>query len=69
MMSSFKYRSFITMGRLELRKSPESDRWSMVKPRPAVPTAKFIDEYCEWYRDLFPEVRSTEGARTQLSCA
>lgn len=32
----------------------------MVKPRPAVPTAKFIDEYCEWYRDLFPEVRSFE---------
>lgn len=32
----------------------------MVKPRPAVLTAKFIDEYCEWYRELFPEVRSFE---------
>ena len=32
----------------------------MVKPRPAQPTVKFIDEYCESYRDLFPEVRSFE---------
>jgi SRSO17 transposase len=32
----------------------------MVKPRPAAPTVKFIDDYCEWYRDLFPEVRSFE---------
>jgi SRSO17 transposase len=32
----------------------------MVKPRQAKPTVKFIDEYCETYRDLFPEVRSYE---------
>jgi SRSO17 transposase len=32
----------------------------MVKPRPTEKTVKFIDEYCEWYRDLFPEVRSFE---------
>jgi SRSO17 transposase len=32
----------------------------MVKPRPAQPTVKFIDEYCETYRDLFPEVRTFE---------
>jgi SRSO17 transposase len=32
----------------------------MVQPRPAVSTAKFIDKYCEWYRELFPEVRSFE---------
>jgi SRSO17 transposase len=33
----------------------------MVKPREAKPTVKFIDEYCEVYRDLFPEVRSYES--------
>lgn len=32
----------------------------MVRPRQAKPTVKFIDEYCETYRDLFPEVRSYE---------
>jgi SRSO17 transposase len=32
----------------------------MVKPRVAQETVKFIDEYCEVYRDLFPEVRSYE---------
>ena len=32
----------------------------MVKPRPAHKTIKFIDEYCEIYRDLFPEVRTFE---------
>jgi SRSO17 transposase len=32
----------------------------MVKPRQAKETVKFIDEYCEVYRDLFPEVRSYE---------
>jgi hypothetical protein len=29
----------------------------MVKPHPAQPTVKFIDDYCENYRELFPEVR------------
>jgi SRSO17 transposase len=32
----------------------------MVKPRPAQPTVKFIDDYAESYRDLFPEVRTFE---------
>jgi SRSO17 transposase len=32
----------------------------MVKPRPAQPTVKFIDDSCENYRDLFPEVRTFE---------
>ena len=32
----------------------------MVKPRQPKTTVKFIDEYCETYRDLFPEVRSYE---------
>jgi SRSO17 transposase len=32
----------------------------MVKPRPTEKTVKFIDEYCEWYGDLFLEVRSFE---------
>jgi SRSO17 transposase len=32
----------------------------MIKPRPAQPTVKFIDDYCESYRDLFPEVRTFE---------
>jgi SRSO17 transposase len=32
----------------------------MVKPRPAQPTVKFIDDYCETRRDLFPEVRTFE---------
>ena len=33
----------------------------MVKPRPAKPTVQFIDEYCQWYQALFPEVRSFEA--------
>jgi SRSO17 transposase len=32
----------------------------MVTPRSAQPTVKFIDDYCENYRDLFPEVRTFE---------
>ncbi len=32
----------------------------MTKPRPAKNTVKFVDEYCETYRDLFPEVRTFE---------
>ena len=32
----------------------------MVKGRDVKKTVKFIDEYCEVYRDLFPEVRSYE---------
>jgi SRSO17 transposase len=32
----------------------------MTKPRSAKTTVKFVDEYCETYRDLFPEVRTFE---------
>ena len=32
----------------------------MVKPRQAQETVKFIDQYCESYRDIFPEVRTFE---------
>lgn len=33
----------------------------MVEPRPAKPTVQFIDKYCQWYKSLFPEVRSFEA--------
>jgi SRSO17 transposase len=33
----------------------------MVEPRPPVPTVKFVDEYCQLYQKLFPEVRSFEA--------
>lgn len=33
----------------------------MIAPRAAKPTVRFIDEYCEAYRDLFAEVRSFEA--------
>ncbi len=33
----------------------------MIAPRAARPTVKFVDEYCESYRKLFPEVRSFEA--------
>lgn len=33
----------------------------MVAPRSAKPTVQFIDEYCQWYQVLFPEVRSFEA--------
>ena len=33
----------------------------MVTPRKARPTLRFVDEYCELYADLFPEVRSFEA--------
>jgi SRSO17 transposase len=33
----------------------------MVKPRQANSTLKLIDEYCSYYRNLFPEVRSFEA--------
>lgn len=34
---------------------------SMVEPRPPAPTVKFVDEYCQLYQNLFPEVRSFEA--------
>ena len=36
----------------------------MVKPRQANSTVKLIDEYCSYYRNLFPEVRSFEALPT-----
>jgi SRSO17 transposase len=33
----------------------------MVEPRAARPTLRFVDEYCDWYAPLFPEVRSFEA--------
>ena len=33
----------------------------MVTPRDARPTIRFVDEYCQLYADLFPEVRSFEA--------
>ena len=33
----------------------------MFRAREAATTIKFVDEYCEWYRKLFPEVRSFEA--------
>ena len=33
----------------------------MVQPRAPQPTVTFIDEYCERYRSIFPEVRSFEA--------
>jgi len=33
----------------------------MVTPREARPTLRFVDEDCELYGDLFPEVRSFEA--------
>ncbi len=32
----------------------------MSKAREAIPTVTFIDEYCQLYQDLFPDVRSFE---------
>ncbi len=33
----------------------------MVEPRQPIPTVKFIDEYCQFYQNLFPDVRSFEA--------
>jgi SRSO17 transposase len=33
----------------------------MSAPRPAQPTLRFVNEYCQWYESLFPEVRSFEA--------
>ncbi len=33
----------------------------MAQPRLPVPTVKFVDEYCQFYQNLFPEVRSFEA--------
>ncbi len=33
----------------------------MFEARKPVEMIKFVDDYCEWYRKLFPEVRSFEA--------
>lgn len=33
----------------------------MVEPRPPIPTVKFVDEYCLWYKSLFSDVRNFEA--------
>jgi SRSO17 transposase len=33
----------------------------MVEPREPAPTIKFVDDYCQWERHLFPEVRTFEA--------
>jgi SRSO17 transposase len=33
----------------------------MFGSREPAETIKFVDDYCEWYRKLFPEVRSFEA--------
>lgn len=33
----------------------------MFEARGAVPTIKFVDDYCQWYKNLFPEIRSFEA--------
>lgn len=33
----------------------------MVEPRSPVKTVKFVDEYCQWYKNLFSDVRSFEA--------
>ena len=35
----------------------------MVEPRPPVKTVKFVDEYCQWYKSLFSDVRSFEALK------
>jgi hypothetical protein len=43
-----------------IEKRAESQSWYMVAPRPAKKIVKFIDEYCQLYEGLFPEVRTFE---------
>ena len=33
----------------------------MVAPHSAKPTVRLVDDYCEMYSDLFPEIRSFEA--------
>ena len=33
----------------------------MIEPRKGAKTVKFVDEYCQWYRKLFSDVRSFEA--------
>ncbi len=38
----------------------------MSKARQAIPTVTFVDEYCQRYQDLFPDVRSFEAFKYLL---
>jgi len=38
----------------------------MVEPRAAKPTVQFIDDYCQWYQSLFPEVRALRFKQLHL---
>jgi len=38
----------------------------MSKARPAIPTVTFVDECCQRYQDLFPDVRSFEAFKYLL---
>ncbi len=33
----------------------------MIEPRRVVKTVKFVDEYCQWYKKLFSDVRALEA--------
>ena len=33
----------------------------MIESRSAAPTVKFVDEYCQWYKSLFSNIRSFEA--------
>jgi hypothetical protein len=52
----------VKLGKIKGRRSCFSQEggWSMSKARAAIPTVTFIDEYCQLYQDLFPDVRSFE---------
>jgi hypothetical protein len=41
----------------------------MIKPRPAQPTVKCVDTYCELYKDLFVEVRAYEYFANKMGVA
>jgi hypothetical protein len=38
----------------------------MTYARPAAPTVSFVDEYCQLYQDLFPDVRSFDRVSGHL---
>jgi SRSO17 transposase len=42
-------------------KNTETITGRMIEYRSAAPTVKFVDEYCEWYKKLFSDVRAFEA--------
>ena len=41
----------------------------MIEPRRVVKTVKFVDEYCQWYKKLFSDVRAFEAFKyLHISC-